>query len=133
MIIECPKCKKEKAIEFTNGLLCEHCKEDMSGYKYKKAAIATTAALILGVGGGHAIEKYVLSDQRYSLELESALLDRCRNGHGSFIYQEQQKKISEICVCALSQTIKDVPESDIGKDAKNFLLKFNQQIEACKK
>lgn len=133
MIIECPKCKKEKEIKFTHGLLCDHCKADISDYKYKKTALAATTALIIGATGAHMVDKYVLAENRYPLETESAILDYCRNGHNSLIYQETQKQINEMCICALSNTLKTVDYSEIKKDTKKFLRQFDQQIDSCQK
>jgi len=73
VIIECPKCNKQKEIKFSNGLHCEHCKADISVYKYKKTIFGATAALIIGAAGsGYSIEKYILANtnqpqHRYSL------------------------------------------------------------------
>ncbi len=132
MIIECPKCKKEKEIKFKNGLLCEHCKADISEFKYKRTALSVTAALIIGAGSAHIFDEYVLSETRYPLEVENAIIDHCINGHASLIDQETQKKMSQLCLCALSNTQKRVSYSEFKKDAKKFLKELDQQAITCK-
>jgi hypothetical protein len=113
-------------------LQCDHCKADISGFKYKKTALAATTALIIGAGSVHIVDKYFLSETRYPLEVENAILDHCRNGHSSLIYQETQKKISQMCVCALSNTQKEISFSEVKKDKNKFLRKFDQQVDSCK-
>lgn len=133
MIVECPKCKNEKEIKFVNGLLCDHCKEDISNYKYKKKAIVATATLLIGAGSGYMVDKYILSETRYPLEIENAIMEHCRNGHSSLISQETHAKINEKCICALSNTLKEVSYSDVKKDTTNFLRQFDKQVATCKK
>ena len=133
VIIECPKCKKEKEIKFKNGLLCEDCKADISEFKYKKATYLSIAAtLIIGAGSTHVFDEYVLSETRYPLEVENAIIDHCINGHASLINQETQKKMSQLCLCALSNTQKKVSYSEFEKDVKKFLKELDQQAITCK-
>lgn len=132
MIIECPKCNKEKKLNFTNGLLCEHCKTDMSGYKYRKAAIVAVSSLIIGASAGHTIEKYVFSNTRYPLDVESAILEYCRSGHNSLISQEQYKVMSDRCICVLSRTQKEVSYSSYKTNKNYFLQVMEKNLSSCK-
>lgn len=133
MIIECPKCKKENTINFSNGLKCEHCHIDISNNKYKKSAMAASAALIIGASGYHLVDKYIITDTRYPLIVESAIIDQCKNGHQKPMLDTTYIKKSDVCICALSRTMKTLSYSDLKKNKNEFFNVFNANVSDCYK
>jgi hypothetical protein len=133
VIIECPKCKKDNEINFSNDLKCNHCHSEFSNNKYKKSGMAASAAFIIGVSGYHMVDKYIISENRYPLELESEILDQCRNGYQKPIFDTLYARKNKICICALSKTMNDISYSDYKAHKTEFSKSFNNNAMMCLK
>jgi hypothetical protein len=130
MQIECPKCFKENDLDGA-PVTCTHCKEDISNYKFKSPILSATTALVLGVGGFYAADKYVLPDDRYPLAVEYSIIDSClSNDRRPIAYQIYDRK-RNICICTLEETLKDVSYRNYRKDQANFITQFERNVRKC--
>lgn len=131
MKIECPSCLKENNLNLEAKVNCGHCKKEISGYTYKKPLLSATTALMIGAGGFYATDKLVLSDDRYPIEIEYALIDTCVNAFDRAVSYRNYEKQQEICVCALETTISSISYKDYMENEPAFLSKLAKNKAPC--
>ena len=112
-------------------MTCGHCKAELSGHSYKKPLLSVTTALIVGAGGFYATDKFVLSEDRYPLKTEYAILSSCANSFDKPISRSSYNKKNDVCICALEKTMDEFSYSDLKSDEKGFLEKFRLNSETC--
>jgi hypothetical protein len=133
MFIECPKCFKYNDLKLKENVKCGHCQEELSGHKYKKRVISVTTALMIGVGGSYATNKYLFTENRYPLAVEYSIIESCVNSHKKPLAYSVYGKKREICLCALEETIDDVSYKKFSKDETSFLITFEKKAKQCGK
>ena len=132
MNIECPHCKTDNPIAFADHIKCIKCEKDFKGIKFKKAALATTTAIAIGCFGGYNTNN-IISDARYPLEVEYAIVDTCVNGAENLISTKRYEEKRDACLCALSATAGEIDYSSIEDDLSLFAAEFKKHSKACKK
>lgn len=131
MNIECPKCFKNNNLNLEAKVNCGHCKEEISGYTYKKPIISATTALMIGVGGFYVTDKYVLAEDRYPVEIEYSLIDSCVSSSREPMRYRYYEWKQDICFCSLEETMKEVSYRDYKKNEHEFLAKFEGNVKKC--
>lgn len=132
MKIECPKCFKKNNLNLEAKVNCGHCKEEITGYTYKKPIISATTALVIGVGGFYVTDRYVLPEDRYPVAVEYSLIDSCvSSSRGPMRYRHYERK-QDVCFCSLEETMKDVSFRDYKKNENEFLETFAANVKKCK-
>lgn len=134
MHIECPHCATSNKIEFAEHIICCKCDKSFKGQsfgKLKKPLISAGAALVIGTVGGVTLDQ-LMDVNRYPLAVEYAIIDSCLNGsnHSVSISWYQDKR--EICLCAVQDTIENVPYRDFKSDNSLFLAPFKKAMLDCK-
>ena len=132
MHLECPKCFKDNEIRPKEPIICKHCNEDISDYKYRKPLISATAALLIGVGGFYATDKYILAEDRYPVTDEHSIIVDCVSAYRSPMKIRKYTKKQEVCICVLEETMKDVSFKVYSENEAEFLDKFKMNIKQCK-
>ncbi len=132
MKIECPKCFKENKLNLEAKVNCGHCKEEITGYTYKRPLISATTALIIGAGGFFAIDNYVLSKDRYPISAEYELIELCVSSYQKPMKSRNFSEKQSVCICALEETMKDISYSDINDEESNFIEVFDRKASECR-
>lgn len=132
MKIECPKCFKENNLNLEAKVNCGHCKEDITGYTYKKPLMSAATALIIGAGGFYAADHFVLADDRYPVTTEYSIIDSCLNNYrGPVAYRIYDEK-REVCICTLEKMMEDVSYKDFREDQGKFIKLFESKVKECR-
>lgn len=131
MRIECPKCFKENELNLEAKVICGHCKEEISGYTYRKPLISATTALFIGVGGFYTADK-LLEERRYPITEEYAIVESCVSSYRKPLRSSQYNKKRSICICALDKTQDDFSISDLRDNEEEFLAAFEKNANECK-
>jgi hypothetical protein len=131
MRIECPKCFKTNNLNLEAKINCGHCKEEISGYTYKKPLISAATALIIGAGGFYAADRYVLADDRYPVLHEYSIVDSCLSNHREPISYSIYGNKRKVCICTLEETMKEVSYNDFKKDQTHFFRAFEKNVKNC--
>lgn len=137
MIVECPKCSKDKEIEYAKNIVCDECNSSFFGYRFKKhrkKLVSATAALMIGTAGGYKINDYLVpSDNRYPLEIEYQLVERCLNAETRILTRKSHAMKQEICLCAVGRTASGLNYSDLkDQTATSFTRIFQNNIANCR-
>jgi len=138
MHIECPSCSTENKIEFGENIICSECKKTFSGHtykKFKKPLISATTALIIGaIGaiGAHRVDKHLLEEKRYPVNVEYELINSCINSSRNPIEKYRYIKKTQICTCALEATMSEVSFKEMNENETAFLSRFRSNINDCR-
>lgn len=132
MKIECPKCFKENNLNLEAKVNCGHCKEEITGYTYKKPLISATTALIIGAGGFFAVDNYLLSNDRYPISTEYELIELCVSSYQKPMKSRNFSEKQSVCICALEETMKEISYSDINDKESNFIEVFDRKASECR-
>ena len=132
--INCPNCDKENTIKLSSEIKCKHCQEPLTKTKYEKfkePLIGTVTAMIIGAFGGHQIIEYFDAD-RYPMNVEHSILENCISSYNEPLRTSQIRHKKEVCVCALSKTIKNYDYDEFKKDQDEFLIIFENNSKECR-
>lgn len=135
MHIECPSCSTENEIEYGEKIVCGECKESFSGHTYKrfkKPIISATTALIIGSYGTYKIDKLLIEESRYPVNIEYELIDSCVNSSRSSLSYARYTEKKSICSCALEKTMERIKYRKFEESEKEFLSRFRESIAICK-
>jgi len=131
--INCPNCDKENIIELNDDIKCKKCGESLITekiYKTKiKPIIGAGSAIILGIGGGVYIDNHYF-DTRYPLNVEYKIIRNCASYDMPYS-KYQIKKATNICICALEKTEKNIDFEEFNKNNNTFLQHFQENIDKC--
>lgn len=94
---------------------------------YKVAALLT----VVSYGASQFIE-YVVTDNRYPLGVEYAVLDSCVNSYGSVIPYGSYRSKKKICLCALEETMNEISYIRYKVDEDGFLEALRDNAKECK-
>lgn len=134
MQIECPSCSKVNKLNLEKNVVCGECKENLSGFKYKKHGkpiFTATSALIIGVLGYKNINTYFLEEPRYPLQIEYSIIEACVNLHKEPLTMRAFETKREICLCSLEETMKDISYDSFKDDKDAFLNTFDKKVNVC--
>lgn len=131
MKIECPKCFKENNLNLEAKVTCGHCKEEISGYTYRKPLVSAATALFVGAGGFYAADKF-FEERRYPITEEYAIVEACVSSDRKPLSVPKYLKKRLVCVCALDKTQDDYSAGSFLDDRKGFLAAFERNAMECK-
>lgn len=125
------KCDCAKVVKATKvESFCEECGHIFKRIDIKKPLTAGAIAAVLAYTGSQAVELAV-TDHRYPLETEYALVEACVDGaRETLSYRRYQRKRS-ICLCALENTTNDISYTGYIIDDDNFIDTFKQNKREC--
>tara|TARA_B100000446_G_scaffold184189_2_gene205715 strand:- start:3266 stop:3664 length:399 start_codon:yes stop_codon:yes gene_type:complete len=132
MKIECPKCFKENNLNLEAKVNCGHCKEEITGYTYKKPLISATTALMIGAGGFYAVDQVVLADDRYPVTTEYSIIDSCLNNYREPIAYRIYDEKREVCICTLEKTMEEFSYNDFKEGQEAFIKVFEGKVKECR-
>ena len=128
--IECPHCAEENTINLSSEIKCKHCDESLIGEKYRKPLISAFTAILLGIGGGVALDEYLETD-RYPISVEYKIMDNCISSYDKPLAKNIYGKKTDICLCALYKTEKKYNYSEYRENEYKFLNIFEEKAKEC--
>lgn len=135
MIVECPKCAKDKEIEFAKNIICDECKSSFFGYrfrKHKRKLISATTALLIGTAGGYKAGDF-FTEERYPLAVEYQLVSACVSSDNRALQRNSYVQKQQTCLCAVQETTSNLSYSEFRGSA-SFIIKniFESNIARCR-
>ncbi|MDD2887624.1 MAG: hypothetical protein PHY66_08145 [Aliarcobacter sp.] len=101
----------------------------------KKKVASILMALTVGGLSGHyiddLIEKYNLQTDRYPINVEYNIIDKCINNYDEPISERVYKDKRKICICALEKTEINYPYELFREDKNRFLNIFEIKAKEC--
>ncbi|MBB1378976.1 hypothetical protein [Pseudoalteromonas sp. SR43-2] len=131
--IVCPACTEENALEYGNHISCNKCEKTFAGHtykKFKKPLLSVKAALFIGAVGAYKVDKEFLEPKRYSTGAIVEIVSFCANSDN--IRKASQIVTAHACICALDETMKEVPEAELSSNAKLFQSTFLSNLQQCR-
>ena len=134
MQIVCPHCSCNNKIEYAENIACEECKKTLAGHTYKrfkKPFISAATVLLIGGYGAYKMETELIGEDRYPVGVEYELIDGCTNSSGSVMNTYMRTNKTELCICALKETMSEMSFQDMKESEPGFLARFRKNITSC--
>ena len=129
-VISCACANNDKNYVADITIYCENCSsilfKEVIKHPYKIAALL----FILTYGVSQFID-YAITDNRYPLDIEYALLDACTNSNSELSSKFEYVSKRNICLCALEDTMNEVSYVLYEIDENSFFHAFKKYIEKC--
>jgi hypothetical protein len=132
--IVCPVCTEENSLEYGSHISCNKCEKTFAGHtykKFKKPLLSVKAALFIGAVGAYKVDKEFLEPKRYSTGAIVEIVSYCANSDNIFS-RATQRVSAKACICALDETMKEVPEAELTSNAKLFKSSFVNNLKQCR-
>lgn len=131
MKIECPHCATDNDIELAGDISCKKCEKSFKDFEFsKRKLVPAITALFIGIVGGYKLDG-IVRPERYPLATEYAIVDTCVNSATNIVTTGHYINKREICLCALSKTVKDISYSDYKSKQSTFATSFKKHAWGC--
>jgi len=110
---------------------CKNCGNIIKKFTVKKPLKAASITAILAYGGSQFID-YAISDNRYPLEVEYAILEACSSSYREPLSYSSYRSKKRLCLCALEDTMNEISYIRYKVDEKGFLNAFEENATSCK-
>lgn len=130
----CPCCSEESSLEYGNHITCSKCAKTFAGHtyqKFKKPLLTAKVALLIGAVGAYKVDKEFLEPKRYSTGAIVEIVSFCASSDTIF-KKASQRVTAHACICALDETMKEVPEAELSSNAKLFKSTFVSNLQQCR-
>ncbi|PHQ15498.1 hypothetical protein CLH61_08240 [Marinobacter profundi] len=124
------KCGDEAKVQGTIEFHCEKCESSIEKFEIKKPLKVASIAAILAYGGSQFID-YAITDNRYPMSVEYAVMDACVNSYASTLSYGAYGSKKKICLCALEETMNEISYIRYKVDEKGFLGAFRENVREC--
>jgi hypothetical protein len=110
---------------------CKACESIIEKFTIKKPLKAAGLAAVLAYGGSQFID-YAISDNRYPLEVEYAVLEACTNSYKQPLSYSSYGSKKGICLCALEDTMNEISYIRYKVNEEGFLKAFERNANSCR-
>jgi hypothetical protein len=124
-------CGDKAEIVATVEVQCKNCNNVIEKFKIKKPLKAIGLTAILAYGGSQFIN-YAITDNRYPLAVEYAVLEACSSSHNKPLSYSTYGSKKELCLCALEDTMNEISYIRYKVDKQGFLKAFENNAQSCK-
>lgn len=124
----CPKDKREYFIELF--LKCAGCDKVIKYRKITNPYKVAALLVIISYGASQFID-YAVTDNRYPLDVEYAVMDSCTNSYEKPMVRRAYGKKKAVCLCALEDTMNEISYMRYQVDEKGFLNAFEENAVNC--
>ena len=135
MQIECPSCSATNSVNVPGKVVCGECKKPLEGHSYrtsKKPLVSATTALVIGAVGAYQVDKTFFDTHRYPVQFEYELIDLCVNSSRALRGFDAQVEKTNICICALNETMKQMSFREAQKSESELLTRFRKATSTCR-
>ncbi|CAM3474402.1 hypothetical protein [Parendozoicomonas haliclonae] len=124
------KCGNEVELGAEIQLHCQKCQQKFEKFDIKKPAKVALITAALAYGGSIFID-YAITDNRYPIKTEYALMKACLDGDVRPVRYTHYSKKNEICACALEDTMNEISYTRSLVDEKGLARAFGKNAKAC--
>ena len=124
-------CGEKAEIGATVKFHCKACANVIEKFTVKKPLKAAGLAAILAYGGSQFID-YAITDNRYQLDVEYAVLEACNSSYSKPVSHSVRGSKSELCLCALEDTMNEISYIRYKVNETAFLTAFENNAKSCK-
>jgi hypothetical protein len=124
-------CGDKAEVNATVKLHCKTCASVIEKFVVKKPLKAAGLAAILAYSSSSFIG-YAITDNRYPLEVEYAVLEACTNSHKKPLSYSLYGSKKKLCLCALEDTMNEISYVRFKVNEKGFLKAFEGNAKECK-
>lgn len=124
-------CGDEAEIVATVEFQCKICESTIEKFSIKKPLKAVGLAAVIAYGGSQFID-YAISDNRYPLSVEYAVLEACSSSYKEPLSYSSYGFKKQLCLCALEDTMNEISYIRYKVDEKGFLKAFEKNVKSCK-
>ena len=131
--VNCPACSAVNELDQHRKIECDECQKPITGHKYRaKKAVSASLAFAVGFAGYGLVDRKLLDEKRYPMELEYALVNACTNGDISALPRGLYESKQEICLCAVDKTIKALPYNELDERKSELKTVLSASAGACR-
>ncbi len=124
-------CGEKAEIGATVKFHCKTCASVIEKFTVKKPLKAAGVAAILAYGGSQFVD-YAITDNRYPLDVEYAVLEACTSSHKQPLSYSSYGSKKKLCLCALEDTMNEISYVRYKVNEKGFLKAFESNAKSCK-
>ncbi|WP_350432038.1 hypothetical protein ABIS04_18770 [Shewanella sp. H8] len=124
-------CGEKAEIGATVKFHCKTCGSVIEKFTVKKPLKAAGLAAILAYGGSQFVD-YAITDNRYPLDVEYAVLEACASSHKQPLSYSSYGSKKKLCLCALEDTMNEISYVRYKVNQKGFLKAFESNAKSCK-
>lgn len=124
-------CGDKAEVNATVKFHCKACSSVIEKFVVKKPLKAAGLAAILAYGGSQFID-YAITDNRYPLDVEYAVLEACTSSYKQPLSYSSYGSKKQLCLCALEDTMNEISYARFKVNEKGFLNAFEDNAKACK-
>ena len=110
---------------------CRTCNKTIKKITITKPYKVAALLAVVSFGASQFIE-YVVTDNRYPLGVEYAVLDACVNSYRSVISYGSYGSKKKICLCALEETMNEISYIRYKVDEDGFLDALRENAKECR-
>jgi hypothetical protein len=124
-------CGDKADIASTVKFECKSCSSIIEEFTIKKPLKAAGIAAILAYGGSQFID-YAITDNRYPLAVEYAVLEACSSSYSRSMSKIAYGNNKKRCLCALEDTMNEISYVRYRVNESAFINSFKENIKSCK-
>lgn len=124
-------CDDKAEVGATVEFQCKICESVIEKFTVKKPLKAAGIAAILAYGGSQFID-YAISDNRYPLAIEYAVLEACSSSYKEPLSYSSYTSKKNLCLCALEDTMNEISYIRFKINEEGFLKAFEKNAKSCK-
>ena len=124
-------CGDKAEVSATVEFQCKSCENVIEKFTVKKPLKAAGLAAILAYGGSQFID-YAITDNRYPLVVEYAVLEACSSSYEEPLSYSSYGSKKKLCLCALEDTMNEISYIRYKINEESFLKAFEQNAKSCK-
>ncbi|MFC0116925.1 hypothetical protein ACFFK7_03160 [Pseudoalteromonas xiamenensis] len=131
----CPSCSVENKLDFGEPLCCGSCKSSINNHvfeKSKKKWFGTKTTVLLTAALVFAADKQFVEPVQYSTDAIFEIVNACANPNSGLLNYSNQNTLAKACICALKQTMAEVPEAELRGNQKTFNDAFSRNLRLCR-
>ncbi|MDN3653422.1 hypothetical protein QWY77_11780 [Thalassotalea ponticola] len=124
-------CGDDAEVGATVKLHCKTCKSVLEKFSIAKPIKAAGLTVCLAYGGSLFID-YAITDNRYPMDVEYAVLDACLSSYQAPLRYSSYGSKKSICLCALEDTMNEISYVRYKVDEDSFLDAFRKNAKECR-
>ncbi|NRA71946.1 MAG: hypothetical protein HRU24_13070 [Gammaproteobacteria bacterium] len=125
------QCAENAETRATVKFYCKTCSSVIDKIQIKKPLKAGAIAAVLAYGGSQFID-YAITDNRYPLDVEYAVLEACASSYNKPMAYRDYGEKRELCLCAMEDTMNEISYVRFKVDESGFLEAFENNVQSCK-
>lgn len=130
MSVSC-SCGDKAEVVVTGKIHCKTCANIVKRFSVKKPLKSAGIAALLAFSGSQFID-YAITDNRYPLDVESAILESCASSYEQPLSSSSYRSKKKLCLCALEETMNEISYVRYKVNENGFLKAFESNAKSCK-